>query len=282
MNREHYDIVIIDFGHLVYRTLFASMNTTDFSLWKQIVWRTLLSNVYKFPASTVVLAAESRDNWRKEIYPDYKGNRAKYRDESPIDFEEFFSVLNTFEESLQEYLPFVFLKVPTAEGDDIVGTVVTENVGKKILIVSSDKDFQHLQIIKNVSQWDPLKKSMKVCKNPKEYLLEMLLTGDMGDNIPPLRRGIGPKTAQKIIAKGMDEVKFFVQREGLEKQYKRNTNLISLFHINPEVKKRIMTKYRSYNKPELRLKTFLAENELWTWTKDEQFYRTEKAMLQLY
>jgi 5'-3' exonuclease len=281
-DRERYDLVLIDFGHLAYRTLFASQEEEEFKLWKSIVFGTLLSNVWKFPTENMVLAAESYGNWRKEVYEDYKGNRKAGRDESPVDFDEFFDVLGRFEDSLRRYLPFIFMKVPHAEGDDIVGTLAIKNQDKKVLIVSGDKDFQHLQMLPNVSQYDPIKKKMVKCPDPQKFLLEMLLMGDAGDNIPSVRPRIGPKTAAKIAKDGLDGVKFFVQKEGLVEEYQRNLKLISLFHIPPQIKKSILDEYQSYQKPVIDLRTFLIENELWKWKKDTEFRRTESMLMELY
>ncbi|MBC8554380.1 MAG: hypothetical protein H8D23_32620, partial [Candidatus Brocadiales bacterium] len=71
------------------------------------------------------------------------------------------------------------------EADDIISVLVEKLYDKeKILIVSSDKDFQQLQRFPNVQQYSPNKKNMIVCKDPEAFLIEHMVKGDVSDGIP--------------------------------------------------------------------------------------------------
>jgi len=94
----------------------------------------------------IVLCLDDKKNWRKDIYPEYKANRKKERDNTNVNFDEFFEKQIEFMEAIK-YFPYSVIKVEKAEGDDIIGSLAKEfSAVEKVTVVSADKDMK--QVIK--------------------------------------------------------------------------------------------------------------------------------------
>jgi len=254
-------LLLVDCGNLAMRCLFSSKETmqeTEFKLFRHIYFKTLFASIKKFQPDEVILALEGRGgNWRRKIYPDYKKSRKKAKEESPVDFETFFKVLEDFEESMRGNLPFKVLKIPKVEADDIIGILSKKVKNKKKIIVSSDRDFKQLLIYKNVKLWDPIRKTWIESDDPKKDLLIKVICGDSSDEVPSLKKGVGVKTAEKIINKGIEELKRWLLHEDLLKKFKRNNQLINLSKIPKIIEKEVMKRYHNYTLPDPQIPEFL-------------------------
>ena len=138
--------------------------------------------------------------FRHQMYEEYKANRPP------------------MPEDLREQLPFIkgfvrasnilLLEKQGVEADDIIATAVRSfsEKGIKSVIVSGDKDLLQL-VDSNVVVFDPMKNKemgptqvMEKFSVGVEQLLDYFaLVGDSADNVPGVP-GVGPKTAQKLIA----------------------------------------------------------------------------------
>ncbi|WP_136810538.1 DNA polymerase I [Desulfosediminicola flagellatus] len=138
--------------------------------------------------------------FRHEMYPEYKANRPQMPDdlaEQIPHIKEYVSASNIL--SIEE---------SGIEADDIIASasVSLSALGYNVIIVSGDKDLLQL-VNESVSMWDPMKdKLMDIAAVEEKYsvkpekLLDMFaLIGDSADNIPGVP-GVGPKTAEKLIA----------------------------------------------------------------------------------
>jgi 5'-3' exonuclease len=144
------------------------------------------------------LAIDAKKNWRKDVYPLYKAQRAKIREESKIDYGEYYKEVDNLISALDKYFPFKVLKVHNAEADDIAGILTKEYKDThKITLITSDKDWKQLLIGNhNVSMYDPIKREYQIVNdNDAEILnsefgdisrftLKHTLKGDESDNIP--------------------------------------------------------------------------------------------------
>ena len=135
----------------------------------------------------LIVAADAR-SWRKDVFKEYKASRKKGREESSIDWDDVFRMLNLFFEEIQKNIPFICVKVDGAEADDIIGCIAARSQKKEhnepLLIVSNDKDFIQLQKYDNVKQFAPVKGKMLEHSKPDLYLKEHILRGDAGDGVP--------------------------------------------------------------------------------------------------
>ena len=208
-------ISIVDLSHLAMRNLFIAIGqanpkkkdglfiTEDFMPhFKSLLFNSLQFIKNKFK-NEIVLATDGKKNWRKEYYLDYKANRTITKNDSDVNFEEFFKELDSILEVIKENFPFKVLAVQEAEADDIAG-VISINHGDKmdITLVTSDHDWLQVQAHNDIRIWDPIKKEdkflsdwekvkIKVNINEKEeyisrFTLIHALIGDKGDNVPTL------------------------------------------------------------------------------------------------
>jgi len=142
-------------------------------------WRTDLG------AGDVRVALSGSRNFRKELYPDYKGNRTGRK---PIGFKP-----------LRDWL-FSTGKCRSVEGieaDDLLGIWATGGKIRDPIIVSSDKDFRQIPgRLFNPSTEELLTVSPG---DADHHHMHQCLTGDRADNYPGCP-GVGPKRADDILA----------------------------------------------------------------------------------
>ncbi len=172
----------------MYRCLFIAkqqfMDDVDGFL-KHLFLNSILSVQKMVQADEIIIAFDSKKNWRKSIYPGYKANRREKRDDD-IDWKNFFNFFEMFHEELKVF-PFKVLKIDYAEADDIIAVLCDSFKNKEITIVSSDKDFKQLLRLENVDLYDPMKNTIVDIKNPIEYLTKHILQGDNSDNIKDVK-----------------------------------------------------------------------------------------------
>lgn len=142
----------------------------------------------KLGAAEVILCFTDGDNFRKQVYPEYKNNRKGVR--KPLAYKALVDYCKDNYETFTR---------PTLEADDVMGILATWDKYKpemQKVIVSEDKD---LKTIAGAWLFNPAKHSAPVFNEPEEafrYFLEQTLTGDTTDGYPGCP-GIGAKTAEK-------------------------------------------------------------------------------------
>ena len=205
----------------------------------------------------MVIACDSKNVWRREVFPNYKAGRKATREKSEHDWDTIFSMLHTIKDEIRSFLPYKVIELETAEADDIIATLVkrTQNeVGpnhkKKILILSGDKDFIQLHG-PNVKQYNPvLNKFVGKGEDPTIYIKEHILKGDRSDGIPNVLsddnvfiegRRQRPLSKKKIES-WVNEV-FMTFTEEEQKNYSRNRRLIDLSCIPPELEEKIINEF---------------------------------------
>lgn len=139
-------------------------------------------------ADKVVVAISDKANFRKDLYPDYKGNRTKTR--KPM-------LLPAMREHLIE--KYDAYHRPALEADDILGILATHSTLVRAdlrVIVSIDKDFLGVPCALFRTSAEGLKVITK--KDADRWHLIQTLTGDTTDNYPGCP-GIGPVKAAKLV-----------------------------------------------------------------------------------
>jgi len=146
-----------------------------------------------------VIFDAARENFRNEIYADYKANR----DEPPEELRPQFGLIRAAAEAFS--LPVV--EMEGYEADDLIATYCrrAREEGSKVVVVSSDKDL--MQVVGDgVTMLDPMKNVVidvdqvveKWGVPPAKMIDLQALAGDGVDNIPGVP-GIGPKTAAQLL-----------------------------------------------------------------------------------
>jgi len=173
----------------------------------------------------IVIFDAARENFRNEIYPEYKANRG----EAPDDLIPQFPLIRECVKSFN--IPQ--LEIEGFEADDLIATYVNLAEKDKIetIIVSSDKDLMQL-VSQNVTMLDPMKNKKIEIKDveekfgvqPDKVIFIQALTGDKVDNIPGAP-GIGPKTASQLINE-FNDIDGLIKNISKIKQEKRRNILI--------------------------------------------------------
>jgi 5'-3' exonuclease len=165
-----------------------------------------------------------RENiWRSTLFPAYKGTRDN-SPESGFKGGPFFKMV--YEDGLfLEGGAKAVLKHPSLEADDCIA-ISTKLLLEKyptcsIYIITGDKDYLQLASVRvhlfNLA-FKRLNEQKSSYNNAAKDLFCKIITGDPSDNIPPIFKGCGPKTA----------VKYFENRE----------SFLSKLEADPEAKKR--------------------------------------------
>ena len=188
--------ILVDFNQVMLASFFANSGghnvEIDESMIRHMFLNSIRYNRKKFVDDwgEIVICCDSKNVWRKDIFPYYKANRKKSRNESDIDWNELFTVIHKIRDEIDESFPYKVINVDRVEADDIIGTIVHDNGtelntgGEKFLILSGDKDYIQLQHYANVDQYDPVRKRWIRNDNPQAYLNEHILRGDKGDGVP--------------------------------------------------------------------------------------------------
>lgn len=147
----------------------------------------------------LVLFDAKRQNFRNDIYPEYKGTRK----ETPPELIPQFPLIR----EAVDVLNISFLEQEGYEADDLIATFADKAVsqGLDVVVVSGDKDLMQL-IRPHVEFYDPMKDKFftpddvkeKFGVYPDKVVEVQALSGDSIDNVPGIP-GIGPKTAAQLI-----------------------------------------------------------------------------------
>jgi hypothetical protein len=215
----------------------------------------------------MIIAIDSRNYWRRDIHPNYKGTRKKARSKINVDWELVHRCMDKFSEEIRDNLPFTVVKVERTEADDIIGVLtkfISENrvdknslfeEAEKVLIVSSDTDNYQLHKFKNVFQFSPLfDKKIRPEGNPTVALNLKIVTGDSGDCIPNIKSHIDDlvnEIRQKPIKQAEKDSwsrDISLIPETFLERFKVNQRLIDYEHIPQNYQDAILKEYEERRK----------------------------------
>ena len=248
----------------------------DENMLRHMILNSLRFNRQKFHREfgELIICADDKNYWRRQVYAYYKAGRRKHREESELDWNSIFQALNKIRDELKEFFPYRVIQIETAEADDIIGTIVhTEgeqlNTGSNpILILSGDKDYIQLHKYANVKQYDPTRKRWISNSNPEMYLHEHILKGDKGDGVPNvlspdntfvMNNRQRPVTKKRLLEwadiNNMDEE--------VKRNYMRNKAVIDLELVPDRIKDQILNEYEAENpKDRSQLLNYFIKNKL--------------------
>jgi hypothetical protein len=189
--------ILMDYSQVMLATLFANIgNHTNVELDENILRHMFLMSLranrkkFKETYGEMVICCDSKNSWRRAAFPYYKGNRRSLREQSEIDWNALFAIMNNIRDEMFEYFPYKVITIDNCEADDIIGVVchtfgtALNNGAGKYLILSGDKDYIQLQKYANIDQYSPVRKEWIRHANPETYLAEHIIKGDRGDGVP--------------------------------------------------------------------------------------------------
>ncbi|MFK7947358.1 MAG: DNA polymerase I [Saprospiraceae bacterium] len=206
-------LFLLDGHALVYRAHYAyikrplinskGINTSAITGFVNTLW-SILQN--EKPTHLAVSFDMSGGTFRNEMYPEYKANRDAQPEDISIALPYIRDIITAFN------IPIVMLQ--NYEADDIIGTLAkqAEKEDFTVYMMTPDKDYAQL-VSDKVFMYKPARSGDEaaVLGVPEvlekwgiarvDQVIDMLgLQGDSVDNIPGIK-GVGPKTARKLLAK---------------------------------------------------------------------------------
>ncbi len=217
-------LFLIDASSLIFRAFYAIRSLTrEDGLEVNALYgfvRMIFAIREKFAVKNmaVVFDSKSAKTFRKDLYNEYKANRA----EAPEELIHQFPLI----EEIVDLMGYCKLKMEGFEADDLIATYakMAEANGMEVVIISSDKDL--MQLIKDgICMYDPMKNKYieepdvfeKFGVYPRQMIDFQSLTGDSSDNIPGVS-GVGPKGAAALLAEYETLENIFANVEKIEKK----------------------------------------------------------------
>ena len=206
-------LYLIDGHALAYRSYFA-LSAGDPDRWKTAAGEPT-GGIYGFASVLLRLLENDKPDYmavafdvgktfRHEMYPEYKGTRAKMPDDLRPQIKRIRQMVDIFN------LPR--LEMEGFEADDVLGSVarIASEQGLGVKIITGDRDLLQLvdeRVIVNLPgrsmsdarDYYPADVVKKLGVRPDQVVDMKALMGDKSDNIPGVY-GIGEKTAQKLLA----------------------------------------------------------------------------------
>lgn len=240
--------ILIDGDILCYTTAAAVEKPTDWGndLWtlhadfkeaKQRIDVDIVEFVETLGGTSFTVCLSDSENFRKQVYPEYKSNRAGVR--KPVVFQALRDyMIDNWDCQLWHRL----------EADDVMGILATSKPNS--IIVSADKDLRTIPTrVYNPSKPDLGVIEVTRAEADRNHLIQTL-TGDRTDGYPGCP-GIGPARAEKIVDGGWEAVVECYVKAGLNEtvalsqarlarilrkgDYVKKTGLVKLW--SPQAKK---------------------------------------------
>lgn len=203
-------MLIIDLHHLAWRAYYSTGSLSANGQPVGVIYGVLKSLggiIEMFPDPVVVIAGDSKNSKRKEIFPNYK-KRPKETD--PIEKMAKKEAVNQIILLKKEILPGIgfanVFEVDGYEGDDIMAALVCrKQYQKKPVIVTGDEDL--FQMLDYCNIWLPIKNRYYTAEDfcvehsglkPKHWSIYKALAGCSSDTVPGIT-GIGAKYAIQAI-----------------------------------------------------------------------------------
>lgn len=142
----------------------------------------------RFDTDNILLTFTAPDNFRKDVDPEYKGNRTKRKPCGYLKLKNW---------GLETYPS---IQKPRLEADDVMGILATNGSLDNFVLISPDKDMAQIPC----RIYDLKTEYTQTPEAAKRLLFKQTLTGDSTDGYKGCP-GIGPKRADQILDKVKDE-----------------------------------------------------------------------------
>ena len=206
-------LYLLDGMALIYRAHFGMIRSPRFTSGEVPtsgvfgIANTVLDLIKRQKPTHMAIAFDTNDpTFRHEMFSEYKAQR----DSLPEDL----AIQIPLVDRLMKALNIPVIRTPGFEADDIIGTLAREAAAEdyEVFMVTPDKDYHQL-VTEQIKVYKPGRQgnSFEIMGIPEvlekwqiervDQVVDILgLMGDASDNVPGIR-GIGEKTAQKLMAK---------------------------------------------------------------------------------
>lgn len=253
-------MILIDYNAIAISNVVAMKMEVEEGMIRHMILNSIRMHRVKNKAKygEVVICCDGGNNWRKNVFPQYKFKRKDARKESNMDWTELFRITNMVQQEIKENFPYKVVEVDECEADDIIAVLVdqTQEFGQHepVMIISGDKDFAQLQKYDNVVQYSPVQKKFIKTDTPRKQLLELILKGDTSDGVPNVLSGdnvfVDGTRQTPLRQNKIDQLINDPKSMGEEiyRNYLRNKKLIDLSETPESVRKEIIYNYNNQQK----------------------------------
>ena len=250
-------MILLDYNAIAIGNFVVQKVAVDENMIRHMILNSIRMYRQKFGKEygEMVIVADGMNNWRKDVFPNYKVKRKKNREESSIDWTEAFRIIGMVRDEIRDNFPYKVVHQDGCEADDSIAHIAmsTQEFGRyePVMIISADGDFKQLQVHKNIRQYSPLTKKLVVEKNPKLELANKILKGDSGDGVPNVMSDDNvflESRRQSILSAKKREALLDDPRalgEEVYRNYLRNKKLIDLSETPAPVVNNIINTYDS-------------------------------------
>ncbi len=253
-------MILIDYNAVAIGNLVVQRLNVDENLIRHMILNSIRMYRQKFQNEygEVVIVADGQSNWRRDVFPQYKYKRRKSRDESSIDWNEAFRIINMVRDEIRENFPYKVMHQPNCEADDVIAKLAleTQEFGKHepVMIISADHDFIQLHKYDNIKQYSPMLKKFVKDKNPRLYSMTHIFKGDGGDGVPNVLSDdnvfVDDRRQTPVTKKKLDT---WLEAEDLQKvmgdtiyrNYLRNKKMIDLTETPDAIKEQIINSFEN-------------------------------------
>ena len=264
-------MILIDYNAVAIGNLVVQRLNIDENLIRHMILNSIRMYRQKFQNEygEVVIVADGQANWRRDVFPQYKYKRRKSRDESKIDWNEAFRIINMVRDEIRDHFPYKVMHEPNCEADDVIAKLAleTQEFGKHepVMIISADHDFIQLHKYDNIKQYSPMLKKFVKDKNPRLYSMTHIFKGDGGDGVPNVLSDdnvfVDDRRQTPVTKKKLD---VWLEAEDLQKvmgdtiyrNYLRNKKMIDLTETPDFIKEQIINNFESQDPKKNKGKVF--------------------------
>lgn len=237
----------------------TDFDPTDINVLRHIILNCIRSYKKKlsaYPLEKIVIACDSQNSWRREVFPYYKHSRKVDRSASGHDWTLVFRHFNEIKQEIKDRFAYILIEIDRLEADDVIAALAISlgNSAEKIIIVSADKDFSQLQKYTNISQYDQLRKRWIRETHPDLDLRTHIIRGDATDGIPNILSPddcfVNKQRQRTITTSQLDE---WISENNPQKMFSeqvnvnwcRNKLLIDLEQCSPVLHQKVLESYKS-------------------------------------
>ena len=204
--------IIIDTSFVCYRSLYGMPGLSHDEKNTHIIFNFLnvvLKLALEFKTSDFIFVFDSKNSYRKLVYPQYKENRTKQdkTEQEKIDLKDMFRQRDDLRIKVLPYMGFKNIFQQSGyESDDIIAEIVKKYKEDQFLIVQRDEDLYQLLEKERVVLYDLKQKYTEdeftveyFGIHPSDWRYVKSISGCLGDNITGIER-VGDITAAKYLA----------------------------------------------------------------------------------
>jgi len=197
--------MIVDLNNIIFTTRFAKVKTPSGRQRKEqyvteLIFKeaitAIVNKALELKADAIVVARDSPNVWRKDIHPDYKGNR----EHNDVYYQETIDAAELCTDFFKTCTNVAVVEAPRAEADDVIAVFCQESEGVENVILSSDKDFVQL-LDERTQLFSPPQNVFRESEDVAYDLFLKCVRGDTNDNI----KSAFPRVRETRLRKAWDD-----------------------------------------------------------------------------